>query len=97
MAMAETQQAIAVSSPYFGRISSSDSNWRALVSMATWEANFLNGSGSFGDQKTVRFGSGAAPRLYRVFRARKVVRVTSGRPSAPIPPIDQVTQVGSPE
>lgn len=62
-AIAETQQAIAVSSPYFGRISSSDSNWSAEVSMATFEANSLNPAGSRCDQKTVRFGSGAGPRL----------------------------------
>ncbi len=62
-AIGETQQAIAVSSPQRGRISSSDSYWIALVSSETWAQNRLNPSGSAGDQNTVRFGSGAGPRL----------------------------------
>jgi len=86
-----------VSSPNRVRIRSSDSYWIELVSMETCAQNRLNPSGSPGDQSTVRFGSGAGPRLYRVCRQRKLVRVTSGRPSRPMPPIDSVTQVGSPE
>ncbi len=62
-AIADTQQAMAVSSPYFGRIRSSDSNWRAEVSTAVFAANSLKPRGRRGDQKTVRLGSGAGPRL----------------------------------
>ena len=36
----------------------------------TCAQNFLNGSGRSFDQRTVRFGSGAGPRLYRVFSTR---------------------------
>ena len=95
--MAETQQAIAASSPHESRISSSDSYWMAEVSMETLAQNFLKPSGSLSLHSTVRFGSGAGPRLYRVCSIRKEVLVTSDRPSSPIPPIDSVTQVGSPE
>ena len=53
--------------------------------------------GNRSDHNTVRFGSGAGPRLYRVCRKRKLFLVTRGRPSLPMPPMDSVTQVGSPE
>ncbi|CSB91388.1 Uncharacterised protein [Vibrio cholerae] len=43
------------------------------------------------------FGSGDGPMVYSEFRKRKLVRVTSVRPSRPIPPIDSVAQIGSPE
>ncbi len=56
--------------------------------------NFL---GSFVDQSTVKFGSGAGPKLSKVCRYRKEVFVTRALPSIPTPPIDSVTQVGSPE
>ena len=58
---------------------------------------FLKLEGSFFDQSTVRLGSGAGPRLSSVCRIRKEFFVTSVRPSTPMPPIDSVTQVGSPE
>ncbi|GAA3026108.1 hypothetical protein GCM10020229_41740 [Kitasatospora albolonga] len=61
--MAETQQAMAVSSPKRGRISSSDSYCTLEVSIDTWAQNSLKPWGSCGDQKTVMFGSGAGPRL----------------------------------
>src|SRR5664279_6273606 len=95
--MADTQQAIAASSPQELRISSSDSYWMAEVSMDTFAQNFLKDAGSLSLHSTVRLGSGAGPRLYSVCSMRKELRVTSGRPSSPIPPIDSVTQVGSPE
>ena len=44
----------------------------------------------------VRLGSGAGPRLNSVCRNRKLVFVTRDRPSSPMPPMDSVTQVGSP-
>ena len=66
--IAETQHAIAVSSPHRARSRSSDSYWIELVSMETCAQNRLNPSGSAGDHSTVRFGSGAAPRLYSVCR-----------------------------
>ncbi|GAA3412960.1 hypothetical protein GCM10018952_27760 [Streptosporangium vulgare] len=65
---AETQQAMAVSSPWTGRIRSSDSYWTELVSIDRRAQNRLNGSGSRCDQNTVRFGSGAGPRLRSVCR-----------------------------
>jgi hypothetical protein len=46
-----------------GRIRSSFSYWMALVSIETWAQNRLKPSGSAGDHSTVRFGSGAGPRL----------------------------------
>ncbi len=61
--IAETQHAMAVSSPNRGRISSSDSYWTEEVSMDTRAQNSLKPRGSRGDQKTVMFGSGAGPRL----------------------------------
>ena len=61
--MADTQHAIAVSSLYAGRIRSSFSYWMALVSSDTCAQNRLNPAGSRGDHSTVRFGSGAGPRL----------------------------------
>src|SRR6188474_3890057 len=93
----ETQQAVAVSSPSVDRRRSSDSYWMALVSIDTWAQNRLKPSGSVGDHNTVRLGSGAGPRLYSVCRNRKLVRVTSDRPSDPTPPMASVTHVGSPE
>src|SRR5262249_18736048 len=67
-----------------------------LVSIATFVTKLRNPSGRRGENQIVRFGSGAGPRLYSVCRKRKLVRVTSVRPSSPMPPIDSVTQVGSP-
>ena len=69
----ETQQAIAVSSSSAVRSRSSDSYWIAEVSSDTCAQNRLNPSGSAADQSTVRFGSGAGPRLYSVCRNRKLV------------------------
>ena len=79
--MADTQQAMAVSSPVTGRIRSSDSYWMLLVSIETWAAKSLNPAGRRADHRTVRLGSGAGPRLYRVCRNRNDDRVTSVRPS----------------
>ena len=61
--MADTQQAIAASSPHEPRMRSSDSYWMAEVSMETLAQNFLKPSGSLSLHSTVRFGSGAGPRL----------------------------------
>ena len=61
--------------------------------METLAQYFLKPSGRAVDHSTVRFGSGAGPRLYRVCSIRKELRVTSVRPSSPIPPMDSVTQV----
>ena len=94
---ADTQQAIATSSPYSGRISSSLSYWIDEVSIDTFALKSLKPWGSRSDQNTVRFGSGAAPRLYSVCRKRNELFATSDRPSLPMPPIDSVTHVGSPE
>jgi hypothetical protein len=94
--MGETQQAIAASSPISARMISSDSNWIAEVSIDTWAQKRLKPSGRASLHSTVRFGSGAAPILYSVWRKRKVVLVTSARPSSPMPASDSVTQVGSP-
>ena len=58
--------------------------------------NSLNASGSLVDQRTVKFGSGAGPKLSNVCKKRNEFFVTNGRPSRAIPPIDSVTQVGSP-
>ena len=63
MSMGETQQAIAPSSPQALRMSESLSNCNALVSMATFAANFRKLSGKRGEYQIVRFGSGASPRL----------------------------------
>ncbi len=57
---------------------------------------FLKPSGRNLLQSTVRLGSGAVSRFVRVWRKRKEFFVTSVLPSVPIPPIDSVTQVGSP-
>src|SRR5678815_4143510 len=97
MRIAETQHAIPQSSPHLGRIRSSDSYWIALVSIDAFTANRLKPSGSRVDQNTVRFGSGAGPRLLSVCNMRNDVLVTSVRPSSPMPPIDSVTHTGSPE
>ncbi len=95
--MADTQQAIAASSPHWERISSSDSYWIDEVSIETLAQNSLKPRGRSADHSTVRFGSGAGPRLYRVCRKRNELLVTSVRPSSPMPPMLSVTQVGSPE
>src|SRR4051812_46799440 len=76
----ETQHAIAASSPHAERMSSSDSYCTAEVSIETCAQNVLKPAGRRSLQKTVRLGSGAGPRLYRVCRYRKELRVTSGRP-----------------
>ncbi|MNP50001.1 hypothetical protein D3C76_1442280 [compost metagenome] len=65
--------------------------------MDTLAAYFLKFSGSFSDHRTVMFGSGDGPMVYRVFRKRKLFLVTRVRPSTPIPAIDSVAQIGSPE
>jgi len=64
--------------------------------MATFAAKLRKPSGKRGEYQIVRFGSGAGPRLKRVCRKRKLVLLTNGRPSSPMPPIDSVTHVGSP-
>ena len=58
-----TQQAMAASSPQWPRMSSSLSNWMELVSMLALAQKALKPSGRRGVQSTVRFGSGAGPRL----------------------------------
>ncbi len=68
-----------------------------LVSIETLLQNFLKFSGNDTDQSTVRFGSGAGPRLYKVCNILKLLFVTRVLPSRPIPPIASVTHVGSPE
>ena len=55
----------------------------------------MNHSGNWSDQRTVRFGSGDGPRLYKVCKNLNEVLVTFTLPSENIPPIDSVTQVGS--
>ena len=59
----DTQQAIAPSSPQERRMVSSLSNWIELVSIATFATKRRNASGRRGEYSTVRFGSGAGPRL----------------------------------
>ena len=59
----ETQHAMAPSSPQVRRMISSLSNWSALVSIATLDANRRNPSGIRAEYQIVRFGSGAGPRL----------------------------------
>ena len=54
-------------------------------------------SGKRVDHNTVKFGSGAGPKLSNECKKRNEFLVTIGRPSIPTPPIDSVTQVGSPE
>ena len=61
--MAETQHAIAESSPHEVRMISSDSYWMADVSIETCAQNSLKPSGRRSLHSTVRFGSGAGPRL----------------------------------
>jgi len=51
--MADTQHAIAVSSPVTGRMSSSDSYWMLLVSTEMSAAKSLKPCGRSGDQTTV--------------------------------------------
>ena len=65
--------------------------------MDTLVANFLNSTGNLLDHRIVKFGSGAGPMVYRVFKILKLFFVTKVLPSLPIPPITSVTQVGSPE
>src|SRR5262245_50237346 len=83
MGMAETQQAMAPSSPQAPLMSESLSNWSAQVSIATLAEYLRKFSGKRGEYQMVRLGSGAGPRLYKVWRKRKLVLVTSGRPSSP--------------
>ena len=45
---------------------------------------------------TVIFGSGAGPKFVNVCKNLNEFLVTSGLPFTPTPPIDSVTQVGSP-
>ena len=52
--------------------------------MDTFAQNALKGSGNCFDQRTVKFGSGAGPRLYNVFKKRYVFLVTSVFPSYPL-------------
>ena len=59
--------------------------------------NFLKSAGRRLLQSTVKFGSGAGPKLVSVCNILNEVRVTNVLPSTPIPPILSVTQVGSPE
>ena len=59
----DTQHAIAASSPHDSRMRSSDSYCSAEVSMDTCVQNCLKPSGRRSVQNTVRFGSGAGPRL----------------------------------
>ena len=53
-------------------------------------------SGRWALHSTVRLGSGAGPRLYRVLSMRKQDLVTRGRPSSPMPPTLSVIHMGSP-
>jgi len=62
----------------------------------TLAQNFLKCSGRLALHSTVRLGSGAGPRLYRVLSMRKAVLVTMGLPASSWPARTQVTQVGSP-
>ena len=64
--------------------------------MDTFAQNALKGSGNCFDQRTVKFGSGAGPRLYNVFKKRYVFLVTSVFPFYIIPPRDSVIHIGSP-
>ena len=52
--------------------------------------------GSLVDQRTVIFGSGAGPKFISVYNIRYEFLVTKVLPSIPIPPMDSVTQTGSP-
>src|SRR5690606_23042211 len=75
---------------------SSFSYWMALDLMDILAAYFLKFSGNCVDQRMVKFGSGAGPKLSNVCKKRKEFFVTIGRPSRAIPAMDSVTQVGSP-
>ena len=67
--IADTQQAIAASSPHGARIRSSDSYWIADGVDRDLRAEPLEARRAARSlQNTVRFGSGAGPRLYRVCR-----------------------------
>ena len=67
------------------------------VSIDTLAQNFFQVSGNFSLHNTVKFGSGEVPMLYNVCKILNEFFVTIDLPSAPIPPIDSVTQTGSPE
>ena len=75
---------------------SSFSYWIAECLIDVFAQNFFHVSGSFVDQSTVIFGSGAAPILLSVLRYLYDIFVTMCLPSTPIPPNDSVTHVGSP-
>ncbi|CAC6893428.1 Uncharacterised protein [Staphylococcus aureus] len=76
---------------------SSFSYWIELVLILIFAQYVLKLSGKRTDHNTVKFGSGAGPKLSNECKKRNEFFVTSGRPSIPTPPIDSVTQVGSPE
>ena len=57
----------------------------------------MNAFGRLTDHKTVKFGSGAAPKFSRVWRILNEFLVTIVLPSILIPPMLSVTQTGSPE
>ena len=69
----------------------------AEVDMDTCAQYLLKFMGRLVDHSTVRLGSGAGPRFSSVCSTRNEFLVTSVLPSTPMPPIDSVTQVGSPE
>ena len=60
------------------------------------EQKSLKARGKLSDHKTVMFGSGDVSILIKVCKNLNEVFVTKVLPSTPIPPIDSVTQVGSP-
>ena len=76
-------------------IKSSFSYWTASVNIDIFAQYFLKFSGNFSDHKIVMFGSGAVPKLINVCKYLYDVFVTNDLLSS-IPPIDSVTQVGSP-
>jgi hypothetical protein len=63
--------------------------------MDTFAQKFLNHSGKEDDQRTVKFGSGEGPRLYKVCKNLNEVLVTFVLPSDNCPPITSVIHVGS--
>ena len=60
------------------------------------EQYLLKLSGRFLDHRTVKFGSGAGPRLINECKTLYEFFVTKVLPSTPIPPMLSVTQTGSP-
>ena len=76
---------------------SSFSYWIAEVLIDIFAQYSLNPCGNLVDHNTVKFGSGAGPKLSNVCNTRNEFLVTNGNPSVDIPAIDSVTQVGSPE